>query len=133
MEMKIELELEPELELGQFLGLVLLLRLGIELWKYCSCLNPVHVTELLIVMQMVDWLGTYNSLVQDMVLVLALALDTLSLMMFRSLGILLEREHLRGTRRASRMMGCLYRREQELQDKMDSYRHYLLVVILVLI
>lgn len=112
---KMELVLGPEPELGLGLGL------GLEMWKRTSYLKAVQVTELLMVMQMVDWLSSHNSLAQGMEL--ALALDMLRLMVFRSLGRLLEKEHLQG------MMCCLYCREQEPQDKMNSYRHYLLVVM----
>lgn len=113
--MELVLGLGPEPELGLGLGLEL------EMWKRTSYLKAVQVTELLMVMQMVDWLSSHNSLAQDMEL--ALALDMLRLMVFRSLGRLLEKEHLQG------MMCCLYCREQEPQDKMSSYRHYLLVVM----
>lgn len=121
--MELVLGLEPEPELGLGLGLELGLGLGLELemWKRTSYLKAVQATELLMVMQMVDWLSSHNSLAQDMEL--ALALDMLRLMVFRSLGRLLEKEHLQG------MMCCLYCREQEPQDKMNSYRHYLLVVM----
>ena len=117
------LGLEPEPELGLGLGLELGLGLGLELemWKRTSYLKAVQVTELLMVMQMVDWLSSHNSLAQDMEL--ALALDMLRLMVFRSLGRLLEKEHFQG------MTCCLYCREQEPQDKTNSYRHYLLVVM----
>ena len=121
--MELVLGLEPEPELGLGLGLELGLGLGLELemWKCTSYLKAVQATELLMVMQMVDWLSSHNSLAQDMEL--ALALDMLRLVVFRSLGRLLEKEHLQG------MMCCLYCREQEPQDKMNSYRHYLLVVM----
>lgn len=121
MELVLGLEPEPEPEPELGLGLGLGLGLELEMWKRTSYLKAVQVTELLMVMQMVDWLSSHNSLAQDMEL--ALALDMLRLMVFRSLGRLLEKEHLQG------MMCCLYCREQEPQDKMNSYRHYLLVVM----
>ena len=92
MELVLGLEPEPEPELG--LGLGLGLGLELEMWKRTSYLKAVQVTELLMVMQMVDWLSSHNSLAQDMEL--ALALDMLRLMVFRSLGRLLEKEHLQG-------------------------------------
>lgn len=91
MELKLEPEPEPEPEPVMELKPVLELKLelGIELWKDTSWMKAVQVIVLSMGMekQMVDWLGSHNSLVRAVEQVLVLVLDMPRLRVLRKLGM----------------------------------------------